>query len=185
MESIHKKRLLCDLLILILSISVAGLLVQTNFVEAIINTSGSWYIVSSFIAGLSFTSVFTTAPAMVALAGLGESFSPVIVALVGALGALIGDALIFSFVKGHLTEDISYLLSKTKARRLKHIFTGRYMRWSLALLGALVIASPLPDELGLTLMGISQMSFLRFTLISYTFNFIGILLISLLARTIV
>ena len=178
-----KKRLLLDLCIIVASIFVAGLFSHSNLINEIIVANKDFYLLNSFVAGLFFTSVFTTAPAMIALAKLGSTFSPLIVAVVGGLGALIGDFIIFSFIKGHISEDINYLLSRAKSRRIKHFFHFRFMRWSLAFIGALIIASPLPDELGLTLMGLSRMSTSRFILISFTFNALGILAISLIARS--
>ncbi len=183
MDSQRKRRLLIDLSIIAFSIFIAGILTQSNLVDTLLSANENLYVLKSFIAGLFFTSVFTTAPAVVALAKLGTVYSPFTVALIGGLGALIGDFIIFNFIKGHISEDISFLLSRTKSRRLTHLFHYRFMRWSLAFVGALIIASPLPDELGLTLMGLSRMSTLRFILISFTFNTLGILAISFIARS--
>ncbi len=183
MDSARRKRILLDLGIIAASIFVAGFFAQSELIKSIVVANESMYLLNSFVAGLFFTSVFTTAPAMVALGGLSAIHPPIIVALIGALGALIGDLVIFNFIKGHISEDISYLLSKAKSRRIKHLFHYRFMRWSLAILGALIIASPLPDELGLTLMGLSKMSTVRFMIISYVFNFIGIIVIGFVVRS--
>ena len=178
-----KKRLLFDLSIIALSLFIAGIFTHSTFADSIITANSHLYVINSFIAGIFFTSVFTTAPAMIALAKLASLYPLLVVAMVGGLGAMIGDLIIFSFIKSHISEDISYLLSKAKSRRIKHIFHYRFMRWSLAFVGALIIASPLPDELGLTLMGLSRMSTLRFILISFIFNTLGILVIGHIARS--
>ncbi|MEN9621820.1 MAG: hypothetical protein RLZZ67_254 [Candidatus Parcubacteria bacterium] len=183
MDSAMKKRLLIDLCIIAVSIFAAGLFTHSNIIDEIVVANKNFYALNSFIAGLFFTSVFTTAPAMVALGKLGSTFPPLAVALAGGLGALIGDLIIFSFIKGHISEDISFLISRAKSRRIKHLFHYRFMRWSLAFVGAIIIASPLPDELGLTLMGLSRMSTAKFIVISFTFNALGILAISLIARS--
>lgn len=183
MDSSMKKRLLIDLSIIAISIFVAGIFTQSDIIDKILTANENLYILKTFIAGLFFTSVFTTAPAVIALAKLGTLYSPFVVAIVGGLGALIGDYIIFNFIKGHISEDISFLLSRAKSRRIRHLFHFRFMRWSLAFIGALIIASPLPDELGLTLMGLSRMSTARFILISFTFNALGILAISFIARS--
>jgi hypothetical protein len=52
----------------------------------------------------------------------------------------------------------------------------------LPVVGAVIIASPLPDELGLALLGFSRIDRRYFFAISYTMNFIGIVLIGLAAR---
>ena len=51
----------------------------------------------------------------------------------------------------------------------------------MPLTGAIIIASPLPDELGLAMMGLSRVPIAAFIPISYTMNFLGILLIEFIA----
>ncbi len=177
-------RLACDGVIVVVSILVAWTIAQNSFIDRLIFSLDGFYVLNSFVVGLFFTSVFTTAPAMVFIVKLAHIYPPHILALVGGLGALIGDLIIFNFIKGHIAEDVSYLFSKAKSRRMRHLFEYRFVRWSMAFLGALIIASPLPDELGLTLMGLSRISLLRFALISYTFNTIGIFVIASIARAV-
>lgn len=64
------------------------------------------------------------------------------------------------------------------------IFRLRIFRWSIAFLGALVIASPLPDELGLMMLGFSKIKTSFFVPISFLLNFLGILVIGLIAKAI-
>ncbi len=183
METKAHGRIMRDIGVVVISVIVALLLVRSGIIDDFLAHVDGYYIVGAFVAGLFFTSAFTTAPAIVVLAKLSLAFPPVVIALVGALGSVIGDLVIFSFVKGHISNDISYLLAHAKSRRIRHIFRYRFVRWSLALVGALIIASPLPDEIGLALMGLSKISTRRFMLISYTFNAIGIFLIYLVARS--
>jgi uncharacterized membrane protein YdjX (TVP38/TMEM64 family) len=185
MVNAHKKRLAQDLWVIMFSIIIAIIFAKSPLLDSLLGTIDTFYIVGSFVAGLFFTSVFTTAPAVIVLGKLGATFNPWTVALVGAVGSVIGDLVIFTFMKGHISEDIDYLLAQAKSRRIKHIFKHRFIRWSLAIAGAMIIASPLPDELGLTLMGMSRMSTTKFVAISYVFNVIGILMVSYIARGLV
>lgn len=179
-----EKRIFQDIGIIILSIIVAILFVRTGLIDEFLSYTHDYYLLGAFVAGLFFTSAFTTAPAIAVLATLGTTYPILQIALVGALGSVIGDFLIFNFVKGHVSNDLAYFMSHAKSKRLRHIFKYRFVRWSLALLGALIIASPLPDELGLTLMGLSDISSVRFAFISYFFNALGILMISYVALSI-
>ena len=45
------------------------------------------------------------------------------------------------------------------------------------MIGAIIIASPFPDEIGVSLMGISKMKTYQFILISFLLNAIGIFLV--------
>jgi len=179
-----KRRIIFDGLIILASIIVAIGLSQSPYIETLVSWSKGCYAVASFAAGIFFTSAFTTAPAIAVLAKLTLTYNPFVVALFGATGALLGDLIIFSFIKNHIREDIAYFLSKAKSKRIRHILEHRFARWSLAFLGAIVIASPLPDELGLALMGLSNVRTSRFALVSFSFNAIGILFIAFIARSI-
>jgi hypothetical protein len=48
--------------------------------------------------------------------------------------------------------------------------------------GAIIIASPLPDELGLALLGVSTLSRPQFFLLSFAMNSLGIFIILLVAQ---
>lgn len=183
MEQKAKTRLLRDVGIIGLSIIVALMLIESGVIQSLLSKLDEYYFIGAFITGLFFTSAFTTAPAIVVLAELSLNFNPYVVAILGGCGAVIGDLIIFSFVKTHVSKDVTYLLSHIKSKRIRHIFKYRFMRWSLAFIGALIIASPLPDELGLTLMGLSKISTKRFILVSFVFNTLGILAIGYVAQS--
>jgi hypothetical protein len=55
-------------------------------------------------------------------------------------------------------------------------------RYLLPLLGGLAIASPLPDEIGVPLLGLARISTPRFLTIVYGLHFAGIYAIGLAAR---
>jgi hypothetical protein len=77
------------------------------------------------------------------------------------------------------------LLKLRKRKRLRQLLEGRGFRWLTFFAGGLVIASPLPDELGISLLGLSRVRIRWFVVVSYAFNFLGILLIALAARQMV
>lgn len=68
-------------------------------------------------------------------------------------------------------------------KRIKAVFRLRFFRWLTWLLGGLIIASPLPDELGIGLLGFSKMKLAAFIPLSLIFNSLGILVIGLVARS--
>jgi uncharacterized membrane protein YdjX (TVP38/TMEM64 family) len=184
MEKKYKKRLVQDALIVVISILLAIVFAQSPYIEVIVSWADGYYIFAAFLVGIFFTSAFTTAPAIAILAKLTLAYNPWVVAIAGGLGALLGDLIIFSFIKNHVREDVGYLLSKAKSRRIRHILEHRFARWSLAFLGAIIIASPLPDELGLAMMGLSNVRTSRFIPVSLAFNTLGILLIAFIAHSI-
>ena len=173
-----------DIAIVALSVLIAIILVKTEVLVSILASSKELELFGSFIAGMFFTSIFTVAPATVVLAEIAQVNSVLWVAFFGGIGAMIGDMIIFRFVRNRLFEDILYLLKKSKFERLISIFRLRIFRWLIAFLGALIIVSPLPDELGLAMIGFSKIKTSLFIPISFLLNSLGILVIGLIAKAV-
>lgn len=172
-----------DISIVVLSIFIAVLLAKTGALQSILTATRELEFIGSFIAGIFFTSIFTTAPAVVVLGQIAQANSPMLIAIFGGLGALLGDFIIFRFVKDRLSEDILTLIGER--RRVRAIFRRRFFRYLTMFLGALIIASPLPDELGLALLGFSKIRMSLFVPFSLIANGAGIYIIGLIARAIV
>lgn len=170
------------MVIVALSIVAAWAIVHYNLVHIAIAYTGDGVLWASLVAGMFFTSVATTAPALAVLGELTLEGNIVVVSLVGAVGAVLGDYVLFSFVRDRVSQDASYLLRGPKIKRALHIFKRPYFRRVLPVVGALIIASPLPDELGLTLLGLSGLRSKYFFVISYVMNAFGIFLVGLTAR---
>ncbi len=171
-----------DLGIIILSIVIAIILVKTGALKSLLTSTQELKFIGSFVAGIFFVSVFTAAPATVVLAEIAQSNSVFWVAFFGGAGALIGDLVIFRFIKDRLSTDFLYLIKKSKSERLLSIFRLKLFRWLIPFIGALIVASPLPDELGLTMMGLSKMKTSFFIPLSFLLNFLGIITIGLIAK---
>ena len=185
MRSKKKYLLITDIVIIMLSILFALILVKTDVLVNIFLASKALEIFGSLIAGIFFTSVFTTAPATVTLGEIAQINSIFLVAFFGAVGAMLGDLIIFRFVKDRFSKHLMGLLKKKGGKeRIKHLLRSRHFRWLTFLLGGLIIASPLPDELAVVLLGFSKMRQSLFIPFSFVSNFIGILLIGIVARAI-
>ncbi len=175
--------LLHDLSIIALSILVAVIIIKANILSSVLAGTSSYKFLGAFIAGMFFTSIFTTAPAIAALGEIAINNSLYSTAFFGALGAVLGDIVIFQFIRDELSVHFGELLKhNTIWKRLHTLFKLKYFRWFTFLLGGIVIASPLPDELGIGLLGVSKTKTNIFIPVSFFFNFIGILSIGLIAH---
>jgi len=171
-----------DLAFVGISIVVAVALVKSDALVGVLTSSRELEYLGSFLAGLFFTSIFTTAPAIVTLGELAQANGIVATAAFGAFGALAGDLIIFRFIRDGLSEHLAILIAtRGRKRTAKRVFTLRIFRWLTFLVGGLIIASPLPDELGVGMLGLSKMRLAVFIPLSLLFNFIGILGIGLVA----
>jgi hypothetical protein len=176
-----------DIGVIAASVAVALFLVSTDVVAKFLVSTREMQLIGSFIAGMFFTSAFTTAPAIVALGEISAlGGSPWATAAVGALGAVLGDLILFSVVKDRLSEHMASHLRNTKGwSRFSFLMGTKSLRWLSFFIGGLIIASPFPDELGVSLLGITKMRTSWFVALSYTFNFFGILAIAGIAHLLV
>ncbi len=173
-----------DIVIIMCSISIAILLTKNHVILALIGKSQELGHIGSFIAGILFTSIFTTPLSFAAISEIIQTQGVLETALWAACGAVVGDLVIFYFIRDIFSEHIKTLLSHQRTfRRIGHIFRSRLSGFLTFLVGGLIIASPLPDELGVGLLGFSRMREIYFIPLSFGFNFLGILFISLLARS--
>ena len=180
----HQNNLVRALALVVFSILIAIILAKTGALQNLITSTKEVRFIGSFIAGIFFTSVFTTAPAIVALGEIAHANSVISTALLGGMGALVGDLIIYKLVRDKLSEHLTELIKhQGGGKRLGVLFKMKYFRWLTFLVGGFIIASPLPDELGISLLGFSRMRMRFFVALSLGFNFIGILLIGIVAKT--
>lgn len=129
----------------------------------------------AFLAGILFVSTFTFATGALIIIILAGQLHPLPISVIAAAGAMAGDLTIFKFVKDGLVSELESIYDKLDSKHhfIKLLHT-RYFNWTLPVIGALIIASPLPDELGVTLLGISKMRTYKFMIISFFLNTLGI-----------
>ncbi len=168
--------------ILLVSVAAAGyLLASPDFYKIIVSLNSLGYI-GAFIAGIFFSSMFTTVPATVTLFVLGSSLNPLLIAPIAALGAVIADFLIFTLIKYRLSHHygiIDKIVLWFRTRRItKYIKKHKFLKHLIPISGGLIIASPLPDEFGIAILGASKYDTKRFFILAFVMNTLGVLLIS-------
>jgi len=168
--------------ILVLSLIVFFYLLNFPFVKNLISSIGGLGYLGAFISGMFFVSTFTVAPSTVILFYLAEKFNAWDIAILAGLGAVIGDFIIFKFLKDRVFEELKPIFQKTLGKKISNLYKTPYFGWTAMALGAIIIASPFPDEVGLSLMGLSKIKTWQFLLFSFTLNAIGIFIIILLAQ---
>jgi len=137
---------------------------------------GSWGYIGTFIAGTFFTYGFTSAPAAAVLMVLGKGQNIFLGAALGGLGALIGDAIIFKLVRTTFADEIRRLSRARMVLRAEERLPHLLKKHLAPVLAGFIIASPLPDEIGVSLLAAShKISAKKFALLSFSFNSLGIL----------
>lgn len=166
-----------NLSIFLVGIFMAFLLSQYQPFQQFLLNLGTWGYIGAFFGGILFVLSFTMPMGSVILFLLAEKLSPLEIGLIAGLGAVVGDLAIFHFVKDNLLEELKPLYHRFGGDHVSHILHSKYFHWTLPVLGAFIIASPFPDEVGVSLMGISKMKTYKFVVISFLLNVTGIFLI--------
>ncbi len=158
---------------------VAGLiLLKTPFFREIVFRLGNFGYIGAFAGGILFVSTFTMSIGVSLLLLLAETLHPIEIGLLAGMGAVIGDLVIFQYIRSKgLISEIKHFFEFFGGDKIKHLVHTKYFSWALPVLGAIIIASPLPDELGVGLMGISKLKTSQFILLSFVLNAMGIFLI--------
>ncbi|MBU1046815.1 hypothetical protein KKH36_03490 [Patescibacteria group bacterium] len=178
------KQIIKDILFFVASIIVAIFFIKSGIAHQFISALDGYNWLGIIFAGLFFTSIFTSAPSIVLLGVFTETTPLYLIALLGGLGAVLGDFIIFYFVRDRISKDLSQLLAVSPGLRVPLIFKKELFKFLLPFLGAFIIASPLPDELGVVMLGISNISKKRFILLTFVLNSIGIFIVAWMAKLI-
>ena len=168
------KNLFRDLFFVGVSVFISLWVVRLGILENVVSVVSEIKLLAAFVTGFFFTSAFTIAPAAIIFAGLAHEVSHFQLAFWGACGAMVGDLTIFYFVRDRFAQDIIDVLKIAKAKKLTHFFHKGFFRWLSPLIGAIIIASPLPDEIGITMMGFSKTKVALLVPICFVMNFIAI-----------
>ncbi len=169
--------------LLLLGMIVFYFLAKTSEVAGLIQGLGSLGYIGALVAGFLFVSTYTVLPAGYVLFELAKHLNPLEIAIVAGIGSMLGDYIIFRFIRDKVTKELKPYLAKVGTPKLKRLFKTPYFAWLLPLSGALIIASPLPDELGVSLIGASKMNNTHFLAVSYLLNVLGIFFVVLLAQS--
>ncbi|MBI3984139.1 hypothetical protein HY346_02455 [Candidatus Microgenomates bacterium] len=167
--------------LLLISLAVFFYLAETATAQAAIKAVGNYGYLGAFITGIFFVSTFTVAPAAVVLYNLAKSLHPLEIALLAGAGGMVGDFLLYRYLKDRVFIELKYFFHRHRSIRLANFFRTPYFAWLSPILGAILIASPFPDEVGVGLIGMSKMKTWKFLVISFLLDAVGIFLIVLLA----
>lgn len=131
------------------------------------------------IAGTLFVSFFTAAPAIALLLVFDQLYDPLTIAVYAAMGAAIGDWIILKIFEEKVGYELKPLAKKWHMMPMIRRLRRKKNRDRTVLLGMFCIASPLPDEMGIGLMGIAHLPTLSLLIVTFLLNAAGILLLVL------
>lgn len=170
-------------LLLLITLLIAYLIFYGKSYDPFHDFISSFGYVGTFFAGALFTYGFTAAPATAILLILAKEQHIFLAAFVGGAGALLSDLIIFRFIRHSFADEILKLSKENVIRSLNKFTPSLIKRYLLPVLAGFIIASPLPDEIGVSLFAASKsISMKIFSVISYALNTTGIFIILVIGR---
>lgn len=167
----HKQKQIFEIGLVVLSIAIAVWMVQSPVFGNLLNSLGDFGIFGAILIGIFYTSLLTSGPAIVALALLSKTLSMPEIVIGGAIGAAFGDYLIYKVLGVRIGSSINDFLSHHMNKYQENI--QKYGAVA-TVTGAAIIASPLPDEIGVSLMGMHNTKPVWTSLILLGINIVGI-----------
>lgn len=170
--------------LLLTSVVVFFFLADTPYVREGVNYIGNLGYIGAFITGFLFVSMFTVAPAGVVLFHLADKLNPLGIALAAGTGSVIADYLIYRYLKDRVFAELQPVFMNHGGKPVKKLFATPYFAWAVPIIGAIIVMSPFPDEVGIGLMGISKFKTWQLMGLLYLLDIVGIFLIVIAARSI-
>jgi hypothetical protein len=171
------------------SFLLAYILYMQGFFDLLPELLNGYGYISMFLGGLLFSFGFTTPFAIAIFVEMADTVHPVLGAIIAGLGAVVSDMTIFEFVRFSFMDELrrlkktawlkwakNYLHQESMPERIR-----QYTAWSVA---GILIASPLPDEIGVTLLsGYTELQPRTFAGICFVFNTVGVFAMLIASQT--
>ena len=153
------------------------LIIDTVIVQSLLQEITSLGYLGILLAGVLFVSFFTAAPAVVILFSFAEGYNPLIISVIAGFGAMLGDYIILRFAEDDIGKELKPVAEKLKLMDFINLLHKKRFKPITATLGAIIIASPFPDEAGIALLGLSRISTISLLLLTFILNSVGILIL--------
>lgn len=177
-------KFILKIVVFILSLSFAWWIIDSGYLRLIIDQILPVRFIAEIIAGVFYTSFLTAPIAVAMLVVLAEEGNPIIVALLGGLGAVLGDLIIIKLFREKFAKDVKEVSYYFHLQLIDKTLRKFKLQFLIPLIGLIVIASPFPDELGLLMLGASKLSYHKLFSLTYLLNTTGILFITIPANLI-
>ena len=169
--------------LLVLSIILFILIADTPYVKGFIEYIGDLGYIGAFIVGMLFVSAFTVIPAAAVLFYLAQNLNPLLISLIAGAGGVLGDYIIFKFLKDRVFEELYPAFMNHGGKPVRKLFRTPYFAWLVPVIGAVIIASPFPDKLGIAMMGLSKVKQWQFLAITFVLDVLAVFLVVIAARS--
>jgi hypothetical protein len=163
------------LALFVISAAASYYLMSTGLLSTFLGYLGEYRGLSALFGGFMFASIITVPLSIATIITLVKTVDPLTLALVGGLGAMIMDLIMFK-ASIHTINEIEKKLKSYKITVPK--INPKIANVLVPIVAGFIILSPFPDEIAVALLGSIKYNLKHFVIISYLFNAIGIFLVA-------
>jgi hypothetical protein len=173
------------------SVLLAYLLYIQGFFDMLPQYLGGHGYLSMLLGGMLVGYGFTAPFGVAIFIGVAKDVHPLLGAIAGGIGAGIADITIFTFVRQSFADELSSLKTSAVISHIQNWLyhesvperIQQYMAWSVA---GLLIASPLPDEIGVAMLsGFTELKTRPFSILCFCLHSVGIFIILAATQTLI
>lgn len=165
------------LLIVVVFLTLA--LYSKGYLTVFLESLGSYGYLGGLISGFLYTFGISTPFAIASFFILAKNLDILLLVLLGTLGGLISEYIIYEFSKCEARKIIK-ICRENKIKLPK--INSKFLRKISPLIAGIIIASPIPDEFAAVLFGVEKYRLRDFLLLTFVSKFVGIFLIVGLGR---
>ena len=133
-------------------------------------------LIGAFISGILYAFSFTAFTATAVLLKIGHSQNILIAGIVAGAGSVIGDYIILKTARISFSKEFAFLYNEPILRQIVKPIPKPIQHITKIILAIIIIASPLPDEAGVTLLANGYVVPKKiFIPLSFALNTVGIL----------
>ncbi len=171
-----QKKTFVPIILFMGGLTLAGIGMLFPSVKDLLMTIASAGYVGAFLAGILYGTAFTSSTATIILFELTKENNPLLAAIIAGLGCALYDFGVFAIFRRQESRGMF------TAIREKFDHQVSFPPWLANIIGLVIIASPLPDELSAGFMSLTKLKPWQFAIISWLANISGILIIISLGR---
>lgn len=157
------------LLFVLVAVLLAIVIHIIGWDRIIANEAHSLGLLGSFIIGIFYTLGFTTPTAFIMILEMMAMNNALLVAIFAALSAACVDTILFVLLKDQLEKSTGDIIRKIRKK------LGAFNALS-PFIGFFIFGTPLPDELGLALMEITDIKAMKIFIVVFSAKFITLML---------
>ena len=175
-------KLFCLILIILASYFVFN----NQIVIEIVSNLGDFGYLGVFIAGILFSFGFT-APISAGFFLVLQPRNLFLAAIIAGIGAMLGDLFIFKFIRLSFKDEFNKLkkekISLKTNKIVKKIIDKKLRVYLMYILAGALMASPLPDEMGVILIaGLTKIDQRTLAILGFLLNTLGIMTLFIIGK---